>query len=242
MQLQENETPELKNLVSFGCSWAFGDELLDPDLEKKNIPSHYTQNDEYRLSRCYTGILAKQYNLTQENLAFPGSSLQSMQWNLMWWLDNHNEEYIKDSILLVGLTDESRISWYDPNHDVGRDDPDWNRYLHAQWLDCAGPNVPDGWHKLHKYHTAMSACNELDKLRYKTTVRMFDGVSASYNIPVVQFNLLARTFIKCNTLHNLQIRDVLNEENQYFPVFKPGGHPNELGHVIIAETLDEYLE
>jgi len=187
------------NLVSFGCSWTFGDELLDPKLEAQGIPSHYTQNDEYRLNHCYTGILAKQYNLKQENLSFPGSSLQSAQWNLMWWLDNHTEDYIKDSILLVGLTNLNRTSWYNPNHNSEGDDPPWNRHLHSQWLDFVGPNIDDGWHKLKKYYTAMSECDELGLLNYKTTVRMFDGVSARHNIPVVQFNLLANPSIDCNT-------------------------------------------
>jgi hypothetical protein len=232
----------MKNLVSFGCSWAFGDELIDPVLEKQGIPSHYTQNDDYRLSHCYAGILATQHNLKQENLAFPGLSLQSMQWNLMWWLDNHDEDYISNSILLVGLTDESRVSWYNPNHMPGLNDPDWNRYLHAQWLNGAGSNIDKGWHKLKKYYISMSACKELDLLNYKTTVRMFDGVSARYNIPVAQFNLLSNSFTECNTLYDLQIRSKLKEENKHFPVYKPGGHPNELGHVIIAEALDKYIE
>ena len=87
------------------------------------MPSHYTQNDIYRLNHCYTGLLSSHYNALQENLSFPGSSLQSMQWNLMWWLNNHIEEYINNSLIVVGLTDESRVSWYDPNHERGRDDP-----------------------------------------------------------------------------------------------------------------------
>jgi hypothetical protein len=235
------QNTSVKNIVSFGCSWAYGDELIDPKLEGHGIPSHYTQNDEYRLSRCYTGLLAKQFNLVQENLAFPGSSLQSMQWNLMWWLDNHTEDYIKDSVLLVGLTDESRTSWFNPNHEVGYDDPEWNRHLHAQWLDHAGPNVDDNWHELRKYYTAMSSCADLYKLNYSTTVRLFDGVSSRYGIPVVQVNTIAKSHIDCNTLVDVNIRSELNNENKHFPVYNPGGHPNELGHVIIAELLTKYL-
>jgi len=226
---------DIKNIVSFGCSWTYGDELLDPELEEKGYESFYTQNDSYRLDHCYTGIIANQNNLTQENLAFPGSSLQSMQWNLMWWLNNHTEEYIKQSIILVGLTDESRVSWYDPNHDRGRDDPEWNNYLHAQWLAGAGPNVDDGWFELRKYYVAMSDCKELHKLNYDTTTTMFDGIGARYNIPVVQFNVLANTECNLPTFYNFNIREIVG--NNYCK----GGHPTELGHSNIATEITKIL-
>ena len=222
--------------MSFGCSWAFGDELLDPELEKQGIPSHYTQNDSYRLEHCYTGLLASYYNLTQENLSFPGSSLQSMQWNLMWWIKNHTEEYIRSSMLVVGLTDESRVSWYDPKHERGIDDPEWNNYLHAQWLDGAGPNVDRGWFNLHKNYLAMTACSELYQLNYDTTVRLFDGVCARYEIPVIQFNAIATTNTNANTLYDIDIRDIVNNN------YKQHGHPNEKGHQLIANKLINIID
>jgi len=229
-------TTGIKNVVSFGCSWTFGDELLDPELEAQGIPSHYTQNDSYRLDHCYTGIIANQNNLVQENLAFPGSSLQSMQWNLMWWLNNHTEEYIKQSIILVGLTDESRISWYDPNHERGRDDPDWNNYLHAQWLAGAGPNVDQGWHTLYKHYIALSDCNELHQLNYETTVTTFDGISARYNIPVIQFNVLANKTCELSTFYNIDIRQCISNN------YHQGGHPNEIGHSNIATEITKIIQ
>ena len=230
---------KITNIVSFGCSWTFGDELIDPELEKKGMESYYTQNDQYRLSNCYTGVLASHYGLIQENLSFPGSSMQSMQWNLMWWLDNHTDDYIKQSIILVGLTDESRISWYDPNHERGGDDPPWNNYLHAQWLDSAGSNVNRGWFELHKHYLSMSDCDELHKMNYETTVRLFDGISARYDIPIFQFNALATTSMDCDTLYNINGRKILSSETE---VFKPHGHPNERGHKIIANSLIESVD
>jgi hypothetical protein len=222
--------------VSFGCSWTFGDELLDPELEKKGMESYYTQNDQYRLSHCYTGLLASHYNLTQENLSFPGSSLQSMQWNLMWWLDNHTNNYIEQSLILVGLTDESRISWYNPHHTKDRDDPPWNNYLHTQWLEAAGSNVDRGWFDLHKHYLSMSACNELYKLNYDTTTRIFDGVAARYNIPVIQFNLLSTNVSNLSTWYNIDARGVVNNN------YKKNGHPTEQGHKNISDYLIKIID
>ena len=153
----------------------------------------------------------------------------------MWWLNNHTEEYIEQSIILVGLTDESRTSWYDPNHERGKDDPEWNNHLHAQWLASAGPNVDKGWHELYKYYVAMSDCNELRELNYNTTTTLFDGISARYNIPVVQFNVLAKTKCSLPTFYDVDIREV--EQGNYHK----HGHPNEQGHRNIATKLTKIL-
>ena len=210
-------------------------------MERQGIPSHYTQNNSYRLENCYTGILAKHYSLTQENLSFPGSSLQSMQWNLTWWLNNHSTEYIRNSILVVGLTEESRVSWYDPKHKHDIDDPPWNNYLHAQWLGGAGPNVSSGWHDLHKHYLNMTDCDELYQLNYETTVRLFDGISSRYNIPVVQFNAMATTTTTtpCTTLYEYDSRHMLTSATD---VYKPMGHPNEKGHKLIANDLISVID
>jgi hypothetical protein len=226
----------IQNIISFGCSWAFGDELIDPKLEENGMESYYTQNDQYRLANCYTGLLANHYRLTQENLSFPGSSLQSMQWNLMWWLNNHTEDYINQSIILVGLTDESRISWYNPTHTKGRDDPPWNNYLHAQWLDSAGDNVDRGWFDLHKHYMSMSACGELYQLNYETTVRMFDGIASRYGIPLIQFNSLAYSVIDVPSMHNIDARSMVGGN------YKINGHPNEMGHELIANSLIKVID
>jgi len=154
----------------------------------------------------------------------------------MWWLNNHTDEYIKQSIILVSLTDESRISWYDPNHERVNDDPPWNNYLHAQWLDSAGDNINPEWHNLHKSYLTMSACNELYKLNHEITTQLFDGISYQHNIPVVQFNALSKTKSKMKSFYDFDIRQMLmNNYKQY-------GHPNEEGHYLIAKKLIERID
>lgn len=231
---------KITNIVSFGCSWAYGDEIIDPVLAEQGISYSHRYNDVYRISNCYTGLVAEHYGYTHQNLAFPGSSLQAMQWSLMWWLNNKTPIEIKESIILVGLTGEDRISWYDPNYETGNDDP-WNNYLHSTWLDYAGPNVDRGWFDLRKHHIAMSSCDQLSQLNYETTVRMFDGVSARYDVPVIQFNTVATRTIANDTFYDLQIRNSLPHN-----CYASGGHPNENGHRIIAKklisTIDRYMK
>jgi hypothetical protein len=208
-------------------------------LDKQGISFDHRYNDEYRTNNCYTGLVSNHYGYSRENLSFPGSSLQSMQWSLQWWLNNRTEDEIKKSIILVGLTGEDRVSWYDPEYETGEGDP-WNNYLHSTWLDYAGPNVDKGWFELRKYHVAMSACDSLSQLNYETTLRMFDGVSARYNVPVIQFNTVATKIISNDTFYDLQIRNALNRD-----CYAYGGHPNEKGHRIIADslirTIDKYI-
>lgn len=154
----------------------------------------------------------------------------------MWWLNNQSDDYIRQSMIVVGLTDESRTSWYDPYHERVGDDPPWNNYMHAQWLNGAGPNVNPEWFNLHKSYLSMSACDELYNLNYDTTVHLFDGVSARYNIPVVQFNAIAKNKSKVNTFYDFDIRALVNNN------YKQYGHPNENGHQLIAKKIIKYID
>ena len=140
-------------------------------------------------------------------------------------------------MLLVGLTGEDRISWYDPAHITGNDDP-WNNYVHSTWLDEPRPDVDAKWYEMKKNHIAMSACDELGQLNYETTVRMFDGVSSRYGIPVVQFNTVASTMINgIETLYDLQLRNVLTRS-----CYAKRSHPNEKGHKLIANSLIKVID
>jgi hypothetical protein len=65
---------------------------------------------------------------------------------------------------------------------------------------------------------------------------MFDGVSARYNIPIIQFNLLARNRIKLNTMYDINIRSVVGNN------YKPNGHPSEQGHRNISDFLGGIID
>jgi len=227
---------DIKNIVSFGCSWTYGDEVIDPKLEKQGYDHFHRYNDEYRQNNCFVGQLASKYNLKNYNYSYPGSSLQSMQWCLIWWLNKFPKEEIEKSLVVVGLTGESRTSWWEPEYgDNNRDDP--NHFIHSTWLEFSGPNVDEGWFKLSKYYYAMTACDSLSQLNIDTTTTLFDGISSKYNIPVLQFNTVATmkpTNIK--TFYDINVRRQMSKEH-----FAKGGHPNVSGHTFIANKLTEII-
>ena len=70
-----------KTLIAFGCSFTYGDELVDPNITEPCISN---LNDNYRNSHCYAGIVSDYYGLNFINTAFPGGSLESMRYALYW--------------------------------------------------------------------------------------------------------------------------------------------------------------
>ena len=85
----------------------------------------------------------------------------------------------------------------------------------------------------------MTACPELYQLNYETTVRLFDGISNRHDIPIIQFNTIASSYIDCDTLYNLNGREILSSETN---VLMEHGHPNEKGHQIIADSLIKIID
>jgi len=243
----------IKNLVSFGCSWTRGDELLDPALEGKGIEPFQKENDAYRTSHAFPGLVANHYGWTYEDISWNGGSLQSMLWNFNYWLDHSTPEHIAESLVIVGLTDESRMSWYNTNYLQSKrtGQHDAHRYVHSIWIekdfDIRGEEGRmDHWRDLHKLHYGLSDCNDWRETNYGTIVRAFDGIAARNNISMLQFNVLTRqhklkvpTLIESSSaLEMLVIRDKPRKN----PLFLPKKHPNEKGHAIISEFLIDKID
>lgn len=238
----------IKNLVSFGCSWTYGDELIDPVLEEKGLEPYRHENDQYRSDHSYPGLVADHYGWDYENLAWNGASLQSMLWNFNWWLDNSTPEHIAESLVIVGLTSEHRLSWYNTNYEESKrsDQHPAHRYVHSVWInedfDIKGEEARmDHWRELHKLHYGLSDCEDWHDTNYNTIVRAFDGMAARNNVAMLQFNVLTRqhklkvpTLIESSSaLEMLVIRDKPRKD----PLFLPRKHPNEKGHAILSEFL-----
>lgn len=242
----------IKNLVSFGCSWTYGDELIDPNLKGKVEPYHW-DNDPYRKAHAYPGLVASHYGWNYEDLSWSGASLQSMLWNFNWWLSNSTPEHIAESFVLVGLTEEGRMSWYNENYEESRRtaQPEAHRYVHSIWInedfDVRGEeDRMEYWRQLHKIHYTLSDCEDWRNTNYETVVRAFDGMAARYNIPMLQFKVLTKqhklkvpTLIESSSaLEMLVIRDKPRRD----PLFMPRQHPNEKGHRILADFLIEKID
>jgi len=231
---------KFKKIVGFGDSWMYGDELLDPELSKLIPEAHscYTQNTEYRESHCFLGLLGTHYNVPTENFGIPGGSLTSTQWSFQWWMD-HETLPLDQCLVLVGLTNSFRISHYNPNHVHFSNDPSWNKFVHSAWIDSNDPQTAL-FQNMLKQQIALTVCTEWEQLNYQNSLLFFDGISARFNLKLLQFDIArppgsfkAPTKIWDNDyLENF----VLNQNR------KPNKHPDEIGHRLIKDRLISQID
>jgi hypothetical protein len=217
-----------KKIVGFGDSWMYGDELLDPKLIKQHSDAHpcWVQNTAYRNSHSFLGLLGQHYNVPTENFGIPGGSMQSSIWTFQWWLH----------------TDSDRLSFYNPNHRSYTNDPPWNKFIHSSWVEYGSSVVPEEFRTMVKQQLVLTNCAELSRLNYQQTVQFFDGVAARRNLNMMQFHVMpAEVKIDVPTMiwpgfsTTMWFRDHPGNRNR--ELIMPGGHPNEIGHVMITEKL-----
>lgn len=233
---------KFRKIVGFGDSWMYGDELLDPELEKEFADAHpcWRQNAPYREQHCFLGLLGKHYQVPVENFGIPGGSLQSAIWTYLWWLEH--EPNPNECLVLVGHTDHDRFTHYNPAHVHYSNDPLWNKFVHSSWVNFGSSSVPLPFQDLIKRQIVLTNCEELSRLNYMQAVMMFDGVSARRKIPTLQFHVMPATgetglptMIWPDFSLTMWFRD--HPGNQNRELVKPGGHPNETGHKMITEKL-----
>lgn len=223
------------SIAAFGDSWVWGDELVDPD--QLDLIPHSIENTWYRESNCFAGLIGKQFNLPVENFAIPGGSLQSTMWNYLWWLNNRTNH--AQTLVLVGLTDASRLSWHNPNHVVYANDAPWNRYVHSAWVHNTNC-YSDDWRQLTKLHLTLSDSPDLWENNYQQTLLFFNGQCQNQNL--IQFNVI-KSYPKfsCPSLifPDSSLRQMLSIHSD---CWAPKQHPNKRGHQIIADILISHIE
>ena len=231
-----------KKIVGFGDSWMYGDELLDPELTRTHADAHscWHQNDQYRNTHNFLGLLGKHYNVPIENFGIPGGSMQSSIWTFQWWLDH--EAKPDECLILVGHTDADRLSFYDPNYKSYTNNPPWNRFVHSSWVEYGAIDVPEEFRTMIKQQLVLTNCLSLSRLNHRQTVQLFDGVAARRNFNMMQFHIMPPvveihlpTMIWPRFSTTEWFRD--HPGNQKRELIMPGGHPNEIGHEMIAEKL-----
>ena len=233
---------KFKKIVGFGDSWMFGDELLDPELQRQHSDAHtcWHQNNAYRDSHNFLGLVAQHYGVPMENFGIAGGSMQSSMWTFLWWLDHEPEP--EQCLILIGHTDSDRLSFYNPNHVSYTNDPPWNRFIHSTWVEYGSSVVPQEFRNMVKQQLVLTNCSELAKLNYQQTLLSFDGIAARRNLQMMQFQIMPAdikldlpTQIWPGFSTTMWFRNHPN--NQQRELVMPGGHPNEIGHKMIAEKL-----
>ena len=217
----------LKTLVSFGCSWVYGDELLDPELVGKQA-SCSNQNESYRLQNCFAGLIAKHYGLEHLNLAFPGGSHETMRYALYWLTQKSNID-LSSVLLLSGLTHAWRQSWFDAYHTY---ESPWAKHANGSSLSTSNINF-DSFKILQENWIKVCLCDEWEEFNIQQTVDLFDYTGTKNNIPVIQLQTFdSNPKIESKNICNFTMQSLL--DNTDIAEF---GHPNEKGHVKIAKRL-----
>lgn len=232
---------KFKKIVGFGDSWMFGDELLDPELLKEQPDAHscWIQNDDYRSSRNFLGLVGKHYDVPTENFGIPGGSLQSTIWTYLWWIKN--EPTPNDCLVLIGLTEADRYTFYNPKHIHYSNDPPWNKFVHSTWVHSGSSVIRPEFNELVKKFLVLSECNDLRKLNYEQAMLFFDGQAARQSFPILQFHLMPPPIEL--TVPSLIFESKFNFGNFFWShpdkknLSMPHGHPNEKGHEIIRDLL-----
>lgn len=234
---------KFSRIVGLGCSWMWGDELVDPALG--DVHAVDPRNTEYREKNCFLGLLGQHYNVPVSNLGFPGGSLQFCIYNYIWWTEN--QVLTPDTLFLVGLPDASRMSWFDPGRPKNPGDQPFNNYQHSLWLrNPAKKNYDNSntekrisdWAMLSKLYDVLTSCPDAYRFKFKQAVMFFEG--QSQNHPVRQFNILPPPCLVKN--------DSLLWPSECFTGWlsandlKPQRHPNEIGHQKLANRLISQLD
>ncbi len=235
---------KFKKIVGFGDSFIWGDELLDPAL-KSHPHAHpvLIENTQYRECNCFLGQMGQHYGVPVENFGIPGGSLQSTIWNYLWWMENRPDE-INDSLIIVGLTGSSRISFYNPNHVHYRNDAPWNKYVHSAWITPVVEYSAE-WIDTIKQLTVLSNCKELEKLNYQQAVWFFEGQASLHPNRVFQLCTISPpcvvdvpSLIWSDQCLTHVLKKLPNSEK----LFADQGHPNEIGHKLMTEILINHIE
>lgn len=236
----------IKKLVCFGCSWTFGSELIAPELVSGDLnqAEYATENQTYRRTHSYPGLIANAFDLELVDLSFPGSSLESMRWNFLWWCKQ--QAYLGDSLLLVGLTDSTRQSWYNPTHKKSDRNTFQNSHVHSAWLTQENVNIEKYWYDLQKLWVSASFSLAWAEYNFAQTIMLFDYARIQFQLPVVQVNMLPNpytTSVPSLLYPRLSFKEILDQRqtSSEQALFAQGGHPNENGHKIIADFLIEHV-
>ena len=226
-------------IVAFGDSFVWGDELLDPALiDHPHAHPVLIENTLYRESHCFLGQLGQHYGVPTENFGWPGGSQQSTIWTYLWWIE-HEVLPVDRCVVLVGLTDGNRHSFYNPRHVSYSNDPVWNKFMHTSWIHSGASTVDKDWADMGKRFMLLTDCEELNHLNYMQSTYFFQGQSTRH-AALFQFYTIA-------TGESIQQPSLLWPQNSLQSWFTNDsdrekylcdmGHPNEQGHALIARRL-----
>jgi len=214
-------------LVGFGCSFTYGSELVDPDID----PADHWANVRYRESNVWLGRLADKLDALFDNRSEPGNSNYAIQYQFADWFNNYRnpDERV---VVCIAWSELQRFSW-----------------LSERWFHNNFVRNPHLKNELWKYSNKEWTVNKVDHKYWTDAAKLFvNSVCNLHNIPVLQFNALgAHTPAKYNNyfLDGLTMESMLKNAQQNddrLDLFANGGHPNEAGHEYFTIRLHDFAK
>jgi hypothetical protein len=210
----------IRNIAAFGDSWIHGDEIEHPDPTATD-----KQKRLYREENCTIGQLGKLLGLTVENYGVSGNSLQGTVWEFYRWLNDehrHTDATPQETLVVVGLTESSRNSWWNNNN-----------YVHNHIMHDRHP-----WNTFVKHHYAHNEDETVERMRYWETTEFFYNWCKTNLVELLMFNIFSPPY-----LSNLVVNPSWNMRGEVSgDMLAPGKHANEKGSVHLANHLQMYAK
>jgi len=216
-------------LIGFGCSFTYGSELLNPELEQ--TWDQQIENIKYRENKVWLGVLAKRLGLEADNYSQPACSNYAIQEIFAEWFNSRD---VQESVtVVIGWTNHMRNSWW--HQEQG--------WIHDGFIRNQGQELfKNSFRDWLKYSAKR---NE----RVTNNAKLFvNSVCKSHNIPIIQFNALANGTNSCQLSNyhqgNQNMKQVLESEGARLgkTFLADGGHPNESGHEHYVEMLYSWIK
>lgn len=226
---------KFRKIVTFGDSFAWGDELLAPG--EKNAADY--GNRFYRQQQCYTGLVGSHYGVPTENLAFPGGSCQSTRWTYTWWRQQETEP--ESCLVLVQLSGPWRSSQFDRHRVQHETDHAWNSFAHSCWMESYRSSNPSAY-QYFRLENDLADCIERNNLVQAETYLFFQG-QASDVAALLMFNsqspsLAHKIYPESLLWQGQELTQVINDPNCFTQI----GHLNEAGHERLTTLLIQEID
>lgn len=214
-------------LVGFGCSFTYGSELIDPNIDEWD--QHYT-NKPYRESHVWLGLLAEKLNASYINLAEPSASNFFIQEKFADYIQNND---CSDTIVCIAWTSHIRHSWWSDKE---------QRWVHDGFIrNQTEPLFRESFKEwlIHSHKRCEQAT-----LNAKLFV---NSVCKAKDIKIIQFDALANVLSPSYPNYfakGRSMRDILAQEGEQLTreFLASGGHPNEAGHKHFVDLMMEWIK
>jgi len=233
------------NLLTNGCSFTWGGSLLDSTGSKfrasKDSLAETQEESTERLSLVWPHHLGKLLKADSVvNLSYGCGSNQRIFRSTVDWVNDQTPEVLKNTSVVIQLTEPSRFEFYYGNED---------RYENDKWAACKTHcvvNHPDAGELTDYANNRISTYTEIEGF-YSTLSYLlsFEKIFESVGISKYYFWFMRGgdgDFIsQWLENKNIQVNSNLLTIDEFDTISHEDGHPNTEGHKQIAHMISEKM-